>query len=138
MMVSKDKIKDNKGVAPKEKINELLIYLAVIIVIIGVFSVSYYIGYSKGNTSDIPVGQEYRLKDVIMGSNSTFTVVYYDNDEKHTEKAMIPTAYNNFNFTQSNSTIAVLKLERVNNGVNYWNIYIPNEEKKGGINATQK
>ena len=39
---------------------------------------------------------------------------------------MIPTDYNNFNFVESNSTIAILKLDRSDNDTNYW---------KGKINA---
>lgn len=123
------KLKGNKNIIFKEKVGELLFYLGIMILIVGVFYVSYYVGDSfRGNTSDIPVGQEYRLKNIIPDSNSTFTVVYYDNDEEHTERAMIPTDYNNFSFVESNSTIAILKLERSDNGTNYWNIYMPKNE----------
>lgn len=123
-----NKPKGNKTINSKEKLGELLLYLGIIILIVGVFSFSYYVGSSfRSNTSDIPVGQEYRLKDIIQSSNSTFTVVYYDNDEEHTERAMIPTDYNQFNFTQSNSSTAILRLEKIENGTKYWNVYMPNE-----------
>jgi hypothetical protein len=130
MKNKKVKPKGKKNIISKENTNDLVIYLGIIILILGVFSISYYVGsLFRDNTSNIPIGQEYRLKNIISGSNSTFTVVYYDNDEKHTERAMIPTNYNNFSFIESNSTVAILKLDRSENGTNYWNIYMQKNNK---------
>jgi hypothetical protein len=124
--IMKNKRTELKGKkSSKERINELIIYFGIIILIIGVFSISYYVGgYFRSNTSNIPIGQEYRLKNITYTSNSTFTVIYYDNDKNHTEKVMLPTNYNKFNIIESNSTVAILKLESSENGVNYWNIYM--------------
>lgn len=120
-----EKSKGKKTIISKENTTELILYVGIIILIVGVFYISYYAGNSfLRHTSDIPIGQEYRLKNVIPGKNSTFTVVYYDNDKSHTEKVMLPTTYNRFNIIESNVTVAILKLERSENGVNYWNIYM--------------
>lgn len=113
---------------PKEKIKDILFYLYIVIFAIVVWYASYNFGAEYFRGENIPIGQEYRIKDIVIGENSTFVVKYYDNDEKHTERAMIPTDYNQFNFTQSNSSIAMLKLEKIENGANYWNIYIPKNE----------
>lgn len=111
----------------KEKIEDILYYLVMTILVVVVFYAGYYAGpyiINRGS-DDIPIGQEYQLKDVIQGPNSTFTIVYYDNDENKTEKYMVPTVYNTFNFTQSNVTTPFLKLEKIENGVKYWNVYVP-------------
>jgi len=119
------KLKGKKDIISKENTTELILYVGIIILILGVFYISYYVGNSfLSHTSDIPIGQEYRLKNVTLGNNSTFTVVYYDNDKNHTEKVMLPTNYNRFNIIESNVTVAILKLERSENGINYWNIYM--------------
>lgn len=119
-----EKSKDKKDIISKENENGLLFYVGIIILIMIVFSVSYYAGSFFRNKSDIPIGQEYRLKNITSGTNSTFKVVYYDNDARHTERVILPTNYNKFNIIESNSTVAILKLERSENGVNYWNIYM--------------
>lgn len=111
----------------KENMEDMLYYLIIAVLILVVFYAGYYVGpyLINGNSNGIPIGQEYQLKDVIQGPNSTFTIVYYDNDEKKTERFIIPTEYNEFNFTQSNVTTPFLKLEKVENGVNYWSVYLP-------------
>lgn len=112
----------------KEKMKDILFYVCIAIFAMAAWYVSYNLGAEHFRGGVIPIGQEYRIKDIIVGENSTLFVKYYDNDEKHTEKAMIPTEYNQFNFTQTNSSIAILKLEKIENGTNYWNIYIPKNE----------
>lgn len=115
----------------KEKIEDLAFYSAIAILAVIVWYVSYNFGieYYRGNQT--PVGQEYLVKDIIVGPNSTFWINYYDNDNNKTEKTLIPTGFITINLTKSNSTESIVRLEKIDNGIQYWNIYM-------GINKSYK
>jgi hypothetical protein len=93
----------------------------IVIDIVGVWNYSYNFGLENFAKRDITIGQEYHIKDVYIGSNSTYLIKYHDNDVNMTEKTMIPTNYANVNFTISNSSI--MRLEKVDGDVQYWNVY---------------
>jgi len=109
----------------KEKMKDILFYMCIAIFAITVWYVSYNLGAEYLRGGGIPIGQEYLIKDMSMGPNSNFVIVYYDNDKNKTERRIIPSDYNVFNFTESNSTIPMMKLDNTNGGVNYWNVFIP-------------
>lgn len=91
-----------------------------------VFYVSYNYGSDINATKEIAIGQEYRVKDILTTSNSSVMVTYYDNDKNMTEKIMVTTATNKFNvFKTNNTNISIMVLDRVENHVNYWKVYIP-------------
>ena len=104
----------------KEKIEDFLLYSLVIIMIAVTFQMSYNYGIDTRDQKEIvPVGQEYHIKDVYI-SNSTYLIKYHDNDANMTEKTMLPTNYVNISFIASNSSI--MRLEKVENGIQYWNV----------------
>ena len=110
----------------KEKMKDILFYVCIAIFAIIVWYISFHHGVEqfRGGGESIPIGQEYLIKD-IKGSNSSFIIVYYDNDKNMTERRIISSNYNVFNFTESNSTAPVMKLDNVNGEVNYWTVSMP-------------
>lgn len=115
----------------KEKIKDLIFYICLAIFALIVWYASYDLGVEYFRGEVIPIGQEYHIKDINMG-NSSLIIIYYDNDKNNTERMLIPTNYNNISFIQYNSTLAILKLEKIENGINYWNIYMPEDRKIQG------
>ena len=109
----------------KEKIKDILLYIFIAIFAVTIWYISFNLGMTTFRGGSIPIGQEYRIKDINTVKNSSFIIVYYDNDKNHTEKKIVSSAYNVFNFTESNLTVPIMKLENTNGDVNYWNIYIP-------------
>lgn len=118
------RITDEKTKSLKEKTENILIYLAVILAIFVVFQLSYNCGLEKfaNRESDIPIGQEYRVKDIIPESNATYLIRYYENDNNMTEKTLVSSSYINITFIKSNST-NMMTLKKFEKGVQYWNIY---------------
>lgn len=110
----------------KEKIEIFILYSFMIITITAVFYVSYNYGLSL-NTQDeaIAIGQEYLVKDIIIGPNSSVLITYYDNDKNMTEKKLVSTATNRFNIVEVNKTnISIMVLDKIEDHVKYWNVYI--------------
>jgi hypothetical protein len=109
----------------KEKMKDIFFYLCIASFAITVWYISYNIGVDYARGESIQIGQEYIIKDINIGPNSSFIIVYYDNDKNKTERMIVPSNYNVFNFTESNSNTSIMKLNNTNGGVNYWNVFTP-------------
>lgn len=92
--------------------------------IIVVFYVSYNYSSSVNTRYETPVGQEYLVKNTTVGPNSTVVVAYYDNDKNMTEKIMVSTGINQLVVVKTNSSVSTMILEKRENNVNYWKVYM--------------
>lgn len=113
----------------KEKIQSFALYSVVVLMITVVFYVSYDYGLRNLSQEEIPVGQEYHVKEIV-GTNSSFLVSYHENDENMTEKLMVQTAENQLNIVRTNDSQPVMVLDKIENHIKYWNIYVNDTQVK--------
>lgn len=114
----------------KEKIENLALYLLAAVVMVIVFYTSYNYGSERYAQNDIPIGQEYHVKEVLIEANSSFLIRYHENDNNMTEKIKVTSAKNKFNLIQTNSSQPMMVLDKIENHIKYWNIYANDEQIK--------